>query len=603
MNSKTATELRDFLDEYMRRTYGRLLERCFQGTITAVTAKPTLANNEAGTQYLCSIQRNGETSSDGMTYLCVTPGYKPVVGDVVEVMWRDEHTAYVLWPTNGTTPASASYASQIIAGTQMSVSPSSGVGAVTVNWNDPTTHVGDLIVRDQLGLDRLPASSVIGNVLQIKSLGNFAVEMGKLAPYLWYRLNEAAGPTMADSSLSAAHGGTYNSSGVTYHVSPATGDGDYAVTFDGTNGYGHVGADPTGTGDLSIALFVKGTSTTYGEIACGNFSGNFGNPPATYQWAFMPFGRDSTTGNTPSFYVNRQGSGFQSVVYAPGVNLHDNNWHLVVIKRALSTGLVTMYVDGSPVTTQNATGGTYEGTGSVIYAGTAINGGLDLYLGGGTLGPGANFDGFPGSMDEFAFFQRLLSDSEVSTLWSNVAGPAAVLPAWGPSSGIPASLGVAEGDILYYHNGAWTRLPIGGANSVLHGGTDPSYSAVVESDISLSDVSTDNASTSAHGFLPKLPGSASVYLDGTGAFSTPPSGGGGAHVHAVNEQMTGDGVTTVFYLANEAEDGAAQSTVAAYVNGSRTDCTLSSDGAKITFASAPAAAAAIRVDYLAVLGS
>ena len=48
--------------------------------------------------------------------------------------------------------------------------------------------------------------------------------------------------------------------------------------------------------------------------------------------------------------------------------------------------------------------------------------------------------------------------------------------------------------------------------------------SIAESDLSLSDVTTANVSTSKHGFAPKGDGSASHYLDGTGAYSTPASG-------------------------------------------------------------------------------
>lgn len=67
------------------------------------------------------------------------------------------------------------------------------------------------------------------------------------------------------------------------------------------------------------------------------------------------------------------------------------------------------------------------------------------------------------------------------------------------------------------------RLAVGGANTVLHGGIDPAYSAVVEADLSLSDNTTNNVSTSKHGFAPKLSNSATQYLDGTGNYSTPAS--------------------------------------------------------------------------------
>ncbi len=43
-----------------------------------------------------------------------------------------------------------------------------------------------------------------------------------------------------------------------------------------------------------------------------------------------------------------------------------------------------------------------------------------------------------------------------------------------------------------------------------------------DADLAVSDVTANNVSTSAHGFAPKSPGSATVYLDGTGAYSTPP---------------------------------------------------------------------------------
>lgn len=45
----------------------------------------------------------------------------------------------------------------------------------------------------------------------------------------------------------------------------------------------------------------------------------------------------------------------------------------------------------------------------------------------------------------------------------------------------------------------------------------------VEADLILSDITTDDASTAAHGFLPKLPGSASKYLGGDGAFHDIPT--------------------------------------------------------------------------------
>jgi hypothetical protein len=70
------------------------------------------------------------------------------------------------------------------------------------------------------------------------------------------------------------------------------------------------------------------------------------------------------------------------------------------------------------------------------------------------------------------------------------------------------------------------------------------------------------------------------------------------HTHIVGEAMLGNGSTTVFYLANEASEDQEP---AVYVNGLRTDVTLSGMYDAITFAVAPPAASSIRLDYVPAL--
>ena len=57
----------------------------------------------------------------------------------------------------------------------------------------------------------------------------------------------------------------------------------------------------------------------------------------------------------------------------------------------------------------------------------------------------------------------------------------------------------------------------------LNGNTKTAASAgtVTESNLSLSDVTTLDVSTTKHGFAPKVPNDATKYLDGTGAYSVP----------------------------------------------------------------------------------
>ncbi len=80
----------------------------------------------------------------------------------------------------------------------------------------------------------------------------------------------------------------------------------------------------------------------------------------------------------------------------------------------------------------------------------------------------------------------------------------------------------ATGDLIVGNGvNSATRVGVGSANQVIHGGTTPTYSAVVEADISLSNNTTNNASASAHGFLPILPNNATLFLNGQGNFATP----------------------------------------------------------------------------------
>jgi hypothetical protein len=78
------------------------------------------------------------------------------------------------------------------------------------------------------------------------------------------------------------------------------------------------------------------------------------------------------------------------------------------------------------------------------------------------------------------------------------------------------------GDIIVGgSSGVATRLGIGATGTVLHGGGSPSWSPVIESDISLSAVSTNNANATKHGFLPTLSDDAGQWLDGKGNWTTP----------------------------------------------------------------------------------
>ena len=93
---------------------------------------------------------------------------------------------------------------------------------------------------------------------------------------------------------------------------------------------------------------------------------------------------------------------------------------------------------------------------------------------------------------------------------------------YGTSSGVVGIRAAAAG--------TWTlTLPTndGGTSEFLqtNGSGVTTWAAVTDALLSTSDITTNDVSTSKHGFAPKAPNDATKYLDGTGAWSVPAGGG------------------------------------------------------------------------------
>jgi hypothetical protein len=121
-------------------------------------------------------------------------------------------------------------------------------------------------------------------------------------------------------------------------------------------------------------------------------------------------------------------------------------------------------------------------------------------------------------------------------------GTWAVPPGTG-GSGTVTHTGSLTADELVLGNGTADIKPLGSAGTtttVLHGNGAgaPSFGAVVEADITLATSNTTNdVSTTKHGFAPTLPNDATKYLDGTGNYTVPAgSGGGGVVVQVLTSQ-------------------------------------------------------------------
>jgi hypothetical protein len=119
-----------------------------------------------------------------------------------------------------------------------------------------------------------------------------------------------------------------------------------------------------------------------------------------------------------------------------------------------------------------------------------------------------------------------------STTWSCVAS----ISAGGDASTNTSTSVVSEIALFADTTGKLLKRATGTGFAKVTSGVLSAVSSIVEADLALTDVTTANASTSAHGFLKKLDNNAAHYMDGTGAWSTPGGSGSGVVVQVVTTQ-------------------------------------------------------------------
>jgi hypothetical protein len=115
--------------------------------------------------------------------------------------------------------------------------------------------------------------------------------------------------------------------------------------------------------------------------------------------------------------------------------------------------------------------------------------------------------------------------------WGQQASTNGAIPDLTTAAGVSAHLdllGSTAGMLLERSAAGWAGLASpNDPTKFLNGAALPAYAAVKDSDLAVTDITTNNVSIAKHGFAPKAPNDATKYLDGTGVYSTPPSGGSG----------------------------------------------------------------------------
>lgn len=183
------------------------------------------------------------------------------------------------------------------------------------------------------------------------------------------------------------------------------------------------------------------------------------------------------------------------------------------------------YQDQVPMgATLGATSGTVTNTSGPLTAGQLVlgNGGEDIMTG----------PVFPGDATKFlngagAFTTPPAGTGTVTNTSGNLTANALVVGNGTVDEKVLASLGTTT--------------------TVLHGNASglPSFSAVVEADITLANNTTNNVSITAHGFAPVLPNDATKFLDGTGNYSVPAGSASGTVTQIVaGTGLSGGTITT-----------------------------------------------------------
>jgi hypothetical protein len=169
--------------------------------------------------------------------------------------------------------------------------------------------------------------------------------------------------------------------------------------------------------------------------------------------------------------------------------------------------------------------------------------------------------------------------------------------------------GLTDDDHTQYYNQArgdarYAPVAKGVTNGDSHDHTGGDGAAIVEAAITLADNTTNNVSTTKHGFVPKAPNDTAKFLRGDATWAAP---SGELWLPADGPAVSGttpNGTETAFHIAGNASAGVASSKVRVYVNGllrrPTTDYTFSAGGSTVTFIWAPQEGDDVRMDYVAV---
>lgn len=325
----------------------------------------------------------------------------------------------------------------------------------------------------------------------------------------YWRLGEAASPFADSSGYSppapandTAGSGTAVTTDVTGALPPDQDDGAVQIN----QGFYCHAPEPTVPRrfnlvnvPMTVAAWVKPLTTTrtFNAAIAGMWAdAGFGN----CGWVLLL--QQNATTDIVSFVRREQGSPAAAATAGP-ITIPRNDWSFVVGSYA-SDGTHTLYVNGLAVASASSTAVTNMPT---FNTGVQMGGGGTVFAGGGAAVLSAG-------IDEVTVWGCALTDEDVALLAA--AGGIDV-----GSGGIAKALLTTKGDIIVANApSSPVRHGVGSNDQVLTADSTQSdgvkWAAVTDATLSTSDITTNNASTSKHGFLKKLSNVATELMNGAG---------------------------------------------------------------------------------------
>lgn len=356
-----------------------------------------------------------------------------------------------------------------------------------------------------------------------------------LAPDIFWKLNEGTGNIAHDSS-----GNGWDAAVQTGFVAPTWGQtagppGATSAKFQfATQAAVSNGSFPTLTGNFSAVIWVNrpvwgGGGVVPGKdlIGQGNFGGQ-GTGHTGWSLAIEP-----SNAGIHGFNIAIGNTGGAPASVESNAAIVDGTWYVVGLTRA--SGVWRMYVNGL-LQASTYTEGTYSpATSQAIWLGIPPNGTAaanDCLMSYAMVwGSRALSGGEMLSLPTIAATGGLPTVGQVPT-----ADGSGNVTYQTITESLISTSDVTTDDVTSSKHGFAPKSPAD-ATKFLNGATTPAYAQVKDSDLSLSNIGTNDATTSRHGFLPILSNVSTQFLNGVGSWATP-TGGGGATFSAVKATIS-----------------------------------------------------------------